>query len=82
MRAQLGQLARVVQLQNQVVAEYHRQAAEMAEWQIDLKSGLIQRSEQHDRIYGYDKLLPEFTRETFFRHLLPADMPTISSLVG
>jgi signal transduction histidine kinase len=55
------------------------QAAEMAEWQIDLKSGAIRRSEQHDRIYGYDKLLPEFTRETFFRHLLPADMPQVES---
>jgi signal transduction histidine kinase len=55
------------------------QAAEMAEWQIDLKSGAIRRSEQHDRIYGYDKLLPEFTRETFLRHVLPADMPQVES---
>jgi signal transduction histidine kinase/CheY-like chemotaxis protein len=55
------------------------QAAEMAEWQMDLTSGTIRRSEQHDRIYGYDKLLPEFTRETFFQHLLPADMPQVES---
>ena len=55
------------------------QAAEMAEWQMDLHSGAIQRSELHDRIYGYDKLLPEFTRETFFKHLLPADMPQVES---
>jgi signal transduction histidine kinase len=55
------------------------QAAEMAEWQMDLKSGAVQRGEQHDRIYGYDKLLPEFTRETFFKHLIPADMPQVES---
>jgi signal transduction histidine kinase len=55
------------------------QAAEMAEWRMDLKSGVIQRSEQHDRIYGYEKLLPEFTRETFFKHLLPADMPEVEA---
>jgi signal transduction histidine kinase len=55
------------------------QAAEMAEWRMDLKSGAIQRSEQHDRIYGYQKLLPEFTRETFLKHALPADMPEIES---
>jgi signal transduction histidine kinase len=53
------------------------QAAEMAEWQMDLKSGVVQRGERHDRIYGYDKLLPAFTRETFFKHLLPADMPQV-----
>ena len=55
------------------------QAADMAEWQMDLKSGVVRRGEQHDRIYGYDKLLPEFTRETFFQHLLPADMPQVES---
>ena len=46
---------------------------------MDLKSGAVQRGEQHDRIYGYDKLLPEFTRETFFNHLIPADMPQVES---
>jgi signal transduction histidine kinase/CheY-like chemotaxis protein len=51
----------------------------MAEWRMDLKSGAIQRSEQHDRIYGYQKLLPEFTRETFLKHALPADTPEIES---
>jgi signal transduction histidine kinase len=55
------------------------QAADMAEWQMDLKTGIVHRGEQHDRIYGYDKLLREFTRETFFQHLLPADMPHVES---
>jgi signal transduction histidine kinase/CheY-like chemotaxis protein len=58
------------------------QAAEMAEWRMDLRSGAIERSEQHDRIYGYDKLLPEFTRESFFKHVLPADMPQVESALA
>jgi signal transduction histidine kinase/CheY-like chemotaxis protein len=58
------------------------QAAEMAEWRMDLRRGAIERSEQHDRIYGYDKLLPEFTRETFFKHLLPADMPQVEGALA
>jgi signal transduction histidine kinase len=53
------------------------QAADMAEWQADLRSGVITRSEQHDRIYGYDKLLPEFTREDFLRHVVPEDVPDV-----
>ncbi len=58
------------------------QAADMAEWQMDLQTGAISRGEQHDRIYGYDKLLPEFTRQTFFQHVIAADMPQVESAVA
>jgi signal transduction histidine kinase len=53
------------------------QAADMAEWQADLKSGVITRGLQHDRIYGYERLLPEFTRATFLEHVLPEDVPEV-----
>ena len=48
-------------------------AAGIGRWDLDLVSGVIARSEGHDKIFGYDALLPEWTADTFLRHVHPED---------
>ena len=42
-------------------------------WELDLTNHSAQRTEGHDRIFGYEQLLPVWTYETFLDHVLPDD---------
>ncbi len=42
-------------------------------WDMDLADHSAFRSLEHDRIFGYDRLLPEWTYEMFLGHVLPED---------
>ena len=42
-------------------------------WDLNLVDHSAFRSLEHDRIFGYDKLLPEWTYEMFLEHVLPED---------
>jgi PAS domain S-box-containing protein len=42
-------------------------------WDIDLTDLTAQRTPEHDRIFGYDTLLPHWTYEMFLEHVLPED---------
>lgn len=42
-------------------------------WDLDLIDHTAYRSLQHDRIFGYEKLLPEWTYEMFLEHVHPDD---------
>ena len=46
---------------------------ETGEWDLDLIDHSAHRSLQHDRIFGYDTLLPEWTYEMFLDHVVPED---------
>jgi PAS domain S-box-containing protein len=46
-------------------------AAAMGSWDIDLASGRVERTLRHDQIFGYAELQPEWTIDTFLRHLDP-----------
>jgi PAS domain S-box-containing protein len=50
------------------------------EWELDLSSGSVTRSVQHDRIFGYDHLLPEWTYEIFLQHVVPEDRARVDQL--
>ena len=45
----------------------------MGAWEFDLATRATWRSPQHDAIFGYADLLPEWTDETFLDHVLPED---------
>jgi PAS domain S-box-containing protein len=47
--------------------------ARMGAWEFDLEARTADRSPQHDRIFGYDQPLPEWTYETFLQHVVPED---------
>ncbi len=40
-------------------------------WDLDLSDHTAHRSLQHDRIFGYESLLPSWTYEMFLKHVLP-----------
>lgn len=42
-------------------------------WDLDLVDHSAFRSIEHDRIFGYDHLLPEWTYEMFLEHVVPED---------
>ena len=42
-------------------------------WDLDLSDHTAHRSLEHDRIFGYESLLPEWTYEMFLDHVVPED---------
>ena len=42
-------------------------------WELDLVDHTAHRTLEHDRIFGYDALLPHWTYEQFLGHVLPED---------
>jgi PAS domain S-box-containing protein len=50
-------------------------SADLASWELDLRTGVVDRTLRHDRIFGYDSLLPDWNLETCERHMLPEDRP-------
>jgi len=43
------------------------------EWDLNLIDGKAYRSLQHDRIFGYEVLLPEWSYDIFLRHVVNED---------
>src|SRR5580698_4947159 len=48
-------------------------SGEVGVWDLDLIADQAWRSVQHDRIFGYQSLLPKWGREVFFNHVVPED---------
>jgi PAS domain S-box-containing protein len=48
-------------------------SGEVGVWDLDLIADQAWRSLQHDRIFGYESLLPHWGKEVFSRHVLPED---------
>jgi PAS domain S-box-containing protein len=42
-------------------------------WDFDLETRSAVRSVEHDRIFGYEGLLPTWTYDTFLAHVIPGD---------
>ena len=53
--------------------EFVLEAARLGAWELDPASHMAWRSPQHDAIFGYSALLPEWTYEMFLDHVLPED---------
>ena len=50
-------------------------------WELNLEDNNILRTPTHDKIFGYDTLLPKFTFETFTEHILPADRSWVTKII-
>mgnify|MGYP002345484509 CR=1 FL=1 len=48
-------------------------------WDLDLVNHSAFRSLEHDRIFGYKELLPEWTYEMFLEHVLPEERLMVDS---
>ncbi len=49
------------------------ESAKMGVWDLNLADNTVWRSRDHDRIFGYDLKLPEWSYETFLHHVIPED---------
>lgn len=49
------------------------EAAEMGDWELDLRSGSSRRTQRHDAIFGYGTPLAVWNVDTFLRHVIPED---------
>lgn len=50
------------------------------EWELNLSTHTAVRSLLHDRIFGYEQLLAEWTYETFLQHVVPEDRARVDCL--
>ncbi len=48
-------------------------------WDLDLVDHAAHRSLEHDRIFGYERLLPQWTYETFLDHVVPEDRAAVDT---
>ncbi len=51
--------------------EFVLDVAQVGIWSLDVENDTATRSLRHDQIFGYEKLLPEWTYEMFLKHVLP-----------
>ncbi len=59
--------------QSKAQLEFLLEAAEFGDWNLNLIDHTAYRSLRHDRIFGYETLLSEWTYEMFLDHVLPED---------
>ncbi len=55
------------------------ETTETGAWDLDLIDHTAHRSLMHDRIFGYETLLPQWTFEMFLEHVLPEDREEVSA---
>src|SRR5258706_9572828 len=48
-------------------------------WDLDLENHTAFRSLEHDRVFGYTELLPEWTYEMALEHMLPEDRAAVDA---
>jgi PAS domain S-box-containing protein len=58
------------------------ESAHIGDWELDLTSGTIERSLQHDVCFGYPSLQPEWTLDTFYRHVHPDEREWVRQRFG
>jgi PAS domain-containing protein len=58
---------------------FSQEAAELGTWELDLMKHTAWRSLRHDQIFGYEKLLPEWTYEMFLNHVLFEDRSMVDT---
>jgi len=58
------------------------EAGELGLWGLDVITGKAWRTLQHDKIFGYNSLLPEWTYQMFLSHVLPEDRAMVDEQLG
>ena len=48
-------------------------AGQMGVWELDMRTGFCWRTVEHERIFGYEELLPEWEFSRFQQHIHPED---------
>ncbi|MDD5304585.1 MAG: PAS domain S-box protein, partial [Elusimicrobia bacterium] len=62
---------------SEAMLDFALRASGIGAWEMDLTDHTAHRTLSHDRIFGYDSLLPSWTYEMFLEHILPEDRPEV-----
>ncbi|MCJ2034261.1 ATP-binding protein [Methylobacterium sp. J-068] len=54
----------------------------MGDWHLDLATGKSSRTLRHDRIFGYETLLPDWGVDDFLRHVVEDDRPGVEAVLA
>jgi two-component system, chemotaxis family, CheB/CheR fusion protein len=63
--------------QSEDLLSFSLATAKTGAWDLDLVDHTAHRSLQHDQIFGYQELLPQWTYEMFIEHVLPEDREAV-----
>lgn len=55
--------------------------SEIGIWELDAVTGTALRNLRHDRIFGYDSLLPHWSAEIFLKHVVEEDRERVNALL-
>jgi PAS domain S-box-containing protein len=58
--------------------DYALKSSHVSVWSYDIENDILLRTLEHDRIFGYDSLVPNWKIERFFGHIHPEDFPTVA----
>ncbi len=58
------------------------EAGELGLWGLNVMTGKAWRTLQHDQIFGYNNLLPEWTYQMFLSHVVPEDRSYVDEKFG
>lgn len=60
--------------------EFSMQLSQMGSWDLNLVDHTATRTLEHDRIFGYESLLPHWNYDMFLEHVLPEDRLEVDRL--
>jgi two-component system CheB/CheR fusion protein len=63
--------------ESEALLSFSLSTARTGAWDLDLVDHTAHRSLQHDQIFGYQELLPQWTYEMFIEHVLPEDREAV-----
>jgi two-component system, cell cycle sensor histidine kinase and response regulator CckA len=67
---------RVAEMENEdfrAKMDFALQSSHVSVWSHDIDNDVLLRTLEHDRIFGYDSLVPDWRLERFFAHIHPED---------
>ena len=79
MTAQLRAAAALRESENRL--RFALSVAEIGDWDVDVRTGAINRSLRHDICFGYDELQPEWDVEKSLRHIHPDDQADVARAI-
>ena len=69
----VGKVAERLKRESEERLEFALQAAEIGDWDLDLRTNITRRSLLHDRCFGYPQGVLEWDYDTFLAHILEED---------
>lgn len=73
-------LAEIEQEEFRARMDYALESSHVSVWSFDIDKNILLRTLEHDRIFGYETLVPDWRLDRFFNHIYPDDLPKVKHL--